>query len=126
MTSTTPVIVPNHSCGPPSISALYETPRADHAPTRSGAARRRRHPYPGRMRPVLRLLGLRLLYFLLVFGVLTVAPLGLDLVLRVGIAFLVSMVLSFFLLRRERLEVTERVVTSVDARRERRRQSDAG
>jgi dipeptide/tripeptide permease len=78
------------------------------------------------MRPVLRLLGLRLLYFLLVFGVLTVAPLGLDLVLRVLIAFVVSMVLSFFLLRRERLEVTEKVVTSVDARRERRRQSGRG
>ncbi|GIE78706.1 hypothetical protein Aph02nite_46560 [Actinoplanes philippinensis] len=78
------------------------------------------------MRPVLRLLGLRLLYFLLVFGVLTVAPLGLDLILRVLIAFVVSMVLSFFLLRRERLEVTEQVVTKVDARLERRRQSGRG
>ncbi|MEU8661197.1 DUF4229 domain-containing protein [Actinoplanes philippinensis] len=78
------------------------------------------------MRPVLRLLGLRLLYFLLVFGVLTVAPLGLDLILRVLIAFGVSMVLSVFLLRRERLEVTEQVVTKVDARLERRRQSGRG
>jgi dipeptide/tripeptide permease len=74
------------------------------------------------MLPVLRLLGLRLMYFLLVLGVLTVAPLGLDLMLRVLIAFAVSMVLSLFLLRRERQEVTERVVTVVDARRERRRQ----
>lgn len=78
------------------------------------------------MRPVLRLLGLRLLYFLLVLGVLTVAPLGLDPMLRVTIAFLVSMVLSVFLLRRQRLEVTEQVVTSVDARRERRRQAREG
>ncbi|BEL05293.1 hypothetical protein Q0Z83_034840 [Actinoplanes sichuanensis] len=63
---------------------------------------------------------------MLVFGVLTIAPFGLDLVLRVIIAFVVSMVLSFFLLRRERLEVTERVVDSVDARRERRRQAGKG
>lgn len=62
------------------------------------------------------------MYFLLVFGVLTVAPLGLDLMVRVLIAFAVSMVLSLFLLRRERQEVAERVVTTVDARRERRRQ----
>ncbi|MFC4070262.1 DUF4229 domain-containing protein [Actinoplanes subglobosus] len=74
------------------------------------------------MLPVLRLLGLRLMYFLLVFGVLTVAPLGLDLMIRVLIAFAVSMVLSVFLLRRERQEVAERVVTTVDARRERRGQ----
>ena len=33
------------------------------------------------------------------------------------------MVLSVFLLRRNRQEVTEKVVTAVDARRERRRQS---
>ncbi|MEU4164224.1 DUF4229 domain-containing protein [Actinoplanes sp. NPDC026670] len=78
------------------------------------------------MRQVLRLLGLRLLYFMLVLGVLTVAPFGLDLVVRVAIAFVVSMVLSFFLLRRERLEVTEKVVDSVDARRERRRQAGKG
>jgi dipeptide/tripeptide permease len=75
------------------------------------------------MRSVLQLLALRLMYFLLVFGVLTVAPLQLDLMLRILIAFAVSMVLSVFLLRRNRQEVTEKVVTAVDARRERRRQS---
>ncbi|MEU4623606.1 DUF4229 domain-containing protein [Actinoplanes sp. NPDC023801] len=75
------------------------------------------------MRPVLQLLALRLLYFSLVFGVLTVAPLKLDLLMRMLIAFAVSMVLSVFLLRRNRQEVAEQVVTAVDARRERRRRS---
>jgi hypothetical protein len=74
------------------------------------------------MRSVLSLLALRLLYFGLVFGVLTVAPLEMDLMLRVLIAFAVSMVLSVFLLRRNRQEVAEQVVNAVEARRERRRQ----
>jgi hypothetical protein len=74
------------------------------------------------MRSVLSLLALRLLYFALVFGVLTVAPLEMDLMLRVLIAFAVSMVLSIFLLRRNRHEVAEQVVNAVEARRERRRQ----
>ncbi|GIE30438.1 hypothetical protein Ait01nite_034830 [Actinoplanes italicus] len=78
------------------------------------------------MRSVVQLFALRLLYFSLVFGVLTVAPLELDLMLRVLIAFAVSMVLSVFLLRRNRQEVAEKVVTTVDARRERRRQSPKG
>jgi uncharacterized membrane protein affecting hemolysin expression len=71
------------------------------------------------MRSVVQLLALRLLYFSLVFGALTVAPLQLDLMLRILIAFAVSMVLSVFLLRRNRQEVTEKVVTAVDARRKR-------
>lgn len=69
------------------------------------------------MRPIVRLLGLRLLYFLLVFGALTVAPLDLDPLLRVMIAVLVSMLLSAFLLRRERQEVGQHLVDRIDARR---------
>jgi dipeptide/tripeptide permease len=78
--------------------------------------------YPGgdRLRPIVRLLGLRLLYFLLVFGALTVAPLDLDLLLRVMIAVVVSMLLSVFLLRRDRQEVGQHLVDRIDARRAQR------
>jgi dipeptide/tripeptide permease len=72
------------------------------------------------LRPIVRLLGLRLLYFLLVFGALTVAPLDLDLLLRVMIAVVVSMLLSVFLLRRDRQEVGQHLVDRIDARRAQR------
>jgi hypothetical protein len=72
------------------------------------------------MRPVLRLATARLGIFLAVFAVLTVLPLRMDLFLRALIALLASMLLSVFLLRRARREVSEHLVDSIERRRDRR------
>lgn len=72
-----------------------------------------------RMRPVLFLATARLGLFLAVFLVLTVLPLEMDLFLRALIAMAVSMLLSVFLLRRARQDVTEKVTDALDHRRTR-------
>jgi hypothetical protein len=71
--------------------------------------------------PVARLLIGRLAIFLAALGILTLLPIDLDPMLRFAIAFLVSMVASFFLLKRTREQVGEQVVTSVEKRQERQR-----
>ncbi|GID57629.1 DUF4229 domain-containing protein [Actinoplanes couchii] len=69
------------------------------------------------MRSVLFLGTARLGLFLVVFLVLTLLPLGMDIFLRALIAMAVSMLLSVFLLRKARQDVSEKLVDSIDRRR---------
>ena len=71
--------------------------------------------------PVARLLIGRLAIFVAALGILTLLPFDLDPMLRFVIAFLVSMVASFFLLRRTREQVGETVAASVEKRQEKKR-----
>ncbi|GAA1608799.1 hypothetical protein GCM10009828_040580 [Actinoplanes couchii] len=71
----------------------------------------------GGMRSVLFLGTARLGLFLVVFLVLTLLPLGMDIFLRALIAMAVSMLLSVFLLRKARQDVSEKLVDSIDRRR---------
>ncbi|WP_430788776.1 DUF4229 domain-containing protein [Actinoplanes sp. G11-F43] len=70
------------------------------------------------MRPVLFLATARLGLFLAVFLVLTLLPLEMDIFLRAIIAMAASLVLSVFLLRKARREVSEKLVDTIDRRRE--------
>ncbi|WP_157751652.1 DUF4229 domain-containing protein [Actinoplanes derwentensis] len=69
------------------------------------------------MRSVLFLALARLGLFLAAFAVLTVLPLEMDIFLRALIAMAVSMLLSVFLLRKARRDVSETLVDSIDRRR---------
>ncbi len=71
----------------------------------------------GGMRSVVFLALARLGLFLAVFAVLTVLPLQMDIFLRALIAMAVSMLLSVFLLRKARRDVSEKLVDSIDRRR---------
>jgi hypothetical protein len=72
------------------------------------------------MRSVLFLATARLGLFLAVFLVLTLLPLEMDIFLRAIIAMAASLLLSVFLLRNARREVSEKLVDSIDRRRESR------
>ena len=69
------------------------------------------------MSAFVKLAAARLAIFMVVAVGLALLPISLDPVLGLAIAFLISMVLSAFLLRRTRNEVSERLVGAVERRR---------
>lgn len=74
----------------------------------------------GRMRSAIFLVTARLAIFLVVFLALTLLPLEMDIVLKALIAMAVSMVISFFVLRRVRQDVSEKLVDSIERRQARK------
>lgn len=69
------------------------------------------------MSALVKLAAARLAIFMVVAVGLALLPISLDPVLGLAIALVVSMLLSVFLLRRTRNEVSERLVGAVDRRR---------
>lgn len=74
----------------------------------------------GRVRSAIFLVTARLAIFLVVFLALTLLPLEMDIVLKALIAMAVSMVISFFVLRRVRQDVSEKLVDSIERRQARK------